>query len=312
MKREIGWNQISKNDQTLVTVGTFDGVHLGHQSIIKYLVNRARDQQALSAAVSFDPHPRQVVSHEPVPLLSTVAERAQVMEALGLDRFIVIPFTDVFAETSAEEFVTEILVGRIGLREIVIGHDHGFGKGREGDRELLVQLGRDHGFSVDVIPVQLLEQDVISSTRIRHVIREKGDMIQASKLLGRWYSLAGRVVRGDGRGAGLGFPTANIEVDHPGKVTPLCGVYAVQVTTQPDERRFNGMLNIGRRPTFNGADTRIEVHLFDFSGDLYGRSIRVEFIRRIRDEKKFSSVEALRQQLSEDKRRCIAELESVT
>ena len=310
MKREIGWNQIEKNDQSLVTVGTFDGVHLGHQSIIKYLVDRAKKQDALSVAVSFDPHPRQVVKGEAIPLLSTIEERATAFEKLGLDRFIVIPFTKDFANTSAEEFVVDILVNRIGLKEIIIGHDHGFGKGREGDKELLASLGKDHSFAVDVIPAQELELDIVSSTRIRSEIQEKGNVALVTKLLGRPYSLSGSVVEGDGRGATIGFPTANIKVNHPQKIVPMRGVYAVLVHLF-DGRARMGMLNIGNRPTFDGEGERIEVHIFDLDESLYGQDIRVEFVRRIREEKKFNSVEALVQQLSKDKVRCRAELESV-
>ena len=310
MKREIGWNQIEKNDQSLVTVGTFDGVHLGHQSIIKYLVGRARNQSALSVAVSFDPHPRQVVKDIPVPLLTTIDERASAFEELGLDRFIVIPFTKEFANTSAEEFVGDVLVNRIGVKEIIIGHDHGFGKGREGDKELLVTLGQEYSFAVDVIPAQVLELDVVSSTRIRTELQRSGNVKLVSKLLGRRYSLSGHVVKGDGRGAGIGFPTANIHVNHPQKVVPYKGVYAVLVHLN-DKRMCMGMLNIGFRPTFGGEEMRIEVHIFDLDESLYGQEITVEFVHRIREEKKFNSVEALVQQLSKDKVRCRAELELV-
>lgn len=310
MKREIGWDQIERNDQSLVTVGTFDGVHLGHQSIIKYLVDRSKKIDALSVAVSFDPHPRQIVKGVPVPLLTTINERAEAFEELGLDRFIVIPFTKEFANTGAEEFVVDILVNRIGLKEIVIGHDHGFGKGREGDKELLVSLGNTYNFSVDVIPAQSMELDIVSSTRIRETLQGVGDVSLVEKLLGRRYSLSGRVVKGDGRGAGIGFPTANIHVSHPQKIIPAKGVYAVFVHLH-GERVGMGMLNIGVRPTFEGEDTRIEVHIFDLDENLYERDIRVEFVQRIRDEKKFNSVDALVQQLSKDKVRCRAELESV-
>ena len=312
MKREIGWSQIQKDTRSLVTVGTFDGVHVAHQSIIKYVVERAAKHGMMSVAVSFDPHPREVVQGVEIPLLTTVEERAREFEQLGIDRFIVIPFTSDFAETGAEDFVINVLVEKIGLSEIVIGHDHGFGKGRQGDKKLLMALGKRYGFTVDVIPVQLLEQDVVSSTRVRAVLLEKGDVQLAYKLLGRNYTLSGEVVTGDGRGAGIGFPTANIQIDHPKKIIPLKGVYAVWVEGEAVEERKRGMLNIGSRPTFNGQDERIEVHMLDFEGDLYGSTLHIEFVQRIRDERKFNSVKELMQQLSKDKERCIAELESVT
>ena len=311
MKREIGWDQIKKEPSSIVTVGTFDGVHLGHQSIIKYLVDRATKQNALSVAVSFDPHPRQVVEQKPVPLLSTVNERAHAFEQLGLDRFIVIPFTKAFAETSADQFVVDILVNKIGLKEIVIGHDHGFGKGREGDKALLMSLGKEYGFDVDVIPAQFLERGIVSSTRIRNALRDSGDVVLAAKLLGRRYGLEGNVVHGAGRGKSIGYPTANIGVDNPQKIIPLMGVYAVLVYFENVAPR-KGMLNIGIGPTFGGSEERIEVHIFDFDRDVYNKRLRVEFVRRIRSEKKFNSATELIQQLSEDKERCMAELESVT
>lgn len=308
MKREFGLDQIVKDDRSLVTVGTFDGVHLGHQSIIKYLVERARKHDAVSVALSFDPHPREVLRNQPVPLLTTIEERAEVFESLGLDRFIVIPFTQAFAGTRADSFVTDVLVSRIGLREVVIGYDHGFGKGREGDSTLLRTLGKEHGFTVDVVPAQVLEKDVVSSTRIREALTDEGDVALASKLLGRTYGLSGTVVKGDGRGRTIGYPTANIAVDDYRKVIPKRGVYAVKVKVDGESRHYEGMLNIGFRPTFEGEDLRIEVHLFDYDGRLYDRQITVAFYERIRDEKKFSSVDELIQQLSRDKERCRAEL----
>ena len=312
MNKEIGWDQIKKHEQSLVTVGTFDGVHVGHQAIMKYLVERAENQGLQSVAVTFDPHPRQVVRNIPVPLLTTVEERAEVLERLGVDRFIVIPFTLGFAETSAEAFVTDVLVNRIGLQEIIIGHDHGFGKGRTGDKEVLKKLGERFRFSVDVMPVQLLERDIVSSTRLRQALQEEGDVALATRLLGRYYSVKGTVVEGDGRGSDIGFPTANIHPDHRQKVIPRTGVYAVQVHVPGYSNPYKGMLNIGYRPTFGGRDERIEVHLFEFSGILYGENLQINFVQRIRDEKKFNSVNELIQQLSKDKERCIAELESVT
>lgn len=199
MKREYGLDQIERDDRSLVTVGTFDGVHHGHQSIIRYLVDRAQRNDGKSVAVSFDPHPRQVLTGDPVPLLTTIQERAEIFAGLGLDRFIVIPFTTAFAEISAEDFVKDVLVSRIGLKEIVIGYDHGFGKGRKGDSELLQNLGSELQFSVDVVPAQILEQGVVSSTRIRELLTEDGAVDLAGKLLSRAYSLIGTVVKGDGK-----------------------------------------------------------------------------------------------------------------
>ena len=312
MKREFGLDNIVRDPRSLVTVGTFDGVHQGHQTILRYLIDRARRNDGVSVALSFDPHPREVIAGEAVPLLTTIEERAEAFEALGLDRFIVLPFTKTFAELSAASFVEDVLVKHIGLQEIVIGHDHGFGKGREGDSELLQTLGLRHEFNVDVIPAQLLEKDIVSSTRIRLVLTESGDVDLARRLLGRPYRLEGTVIAGEGRGRQLGYPTANIEVNHMGKVAPRDGVYAVRCTMKEDGTPLNGMMNIGRRPTFDGLENRLEVHLFDYIESLYGQTLKVDFIRRIRDEKKFNGIEALIEQLSKDERRCRAILESET
>lgn len=308
MERFFGWEQLTRHPRSVVTVGTFDGVHLGHRAIMRYLVERARLLEGLSVVVSFHPHPREVVRGTPMPLLTTLEERADALETLGVDRFVVIPFTPEFAALDASVFVSDILVRRIGLMEIIIGYDHGFGKDRAGDGKLLRELGASLGFGVDVIPPHVLEADVVSSTRIRQVLVDSGDVRQAAALLGRPYRLTGQVVRGDGRGRQLGYPTANINLNEPNKVVPRAGVYAVQVW-QPDATApVGGMLNIGSRPTFDGEDLRIEAHLFDVQADLYGQRLRIDFVERIRDEEKFRTVDALVEQLSKDEARCRAEL----
>ncbi len=309
MKREFGLDQIKYDATSVVTVGTFDGVHVGHQAIIRYLVNRANNQNGTSVVVTFSPHPREIVHGEEVPLLTTIDERADALEALGVDRFIIIPFTLEFSRLAAEEFVEQVLVERIGIQEVVIGYDHAFGHDRRGDAELLEALGSRYGFSVDVIPPQVVEQHVVSSTQIREMIG-RGQVSEAAQLLGRRYSLRGTVIKGDGRGAQIGFPTANLQIDHPRKVIPAVGVYAVQVALLQSERDGEeslhpGMMNIGYRPTFGKRDLSLEVHLLDFSGDLYGRELRVEFAERMRDERKFDSIEELVEQLSKDRARCM-------
>lgn len=311
MERYYGLEELRPDPGAVVTVGTFDGVHVGHQALLAYVRERATAQAGRSVAVSFDPHPREVVHGEPVPLLTTVDERAEAFEALGLDRFVVLPFTKDFAALSPEAFVRDVLVKHVGLREIVIGYDHGFGRGRSGDAELLEQLGAELGFATDIVPPQLVARHVVSSSEVRRLLTEAGDAERAAEMLGRPYALTGRVVEGDRRGRTIGYPTANLAVDHPRKVVPCEGVYAVGVRL-PDGARRGGMLNIGRRPTFGGEERRIEVHLFDFRGDLYGQPLRVEFVARIRDERRFESVEALTEQLSRDAARCKARLEIVS
>ncbi len=308
MERIVGLETLVHDTRSVVTVGTFDGVHLGHRSIISYLVERARLRQGISVAVSFHPHPRDVVRGTPTPLLTTVEERADALEALGLDRFIVIPFTPALARMDAAAFVTDVLLARIGLQEIVIGYDHGFGRGREGDSALLRDIGARYGFGVDVIPAQVLEADVVSSTRIRQLLVDEGDVRQAAGMLGRPYRLTGVVVPGDGRGRLIGYPTANLALEDANKVVPMPGVYAVRVWRHDTAAPSDGMLNIGVRPTFDGQDVRIEVHLIDFEADLYGHSLRIDFVERLRDEQKFTTVDALVEQLSKDKARCKAEL----
>ncbi|RMH66585.1 MAG: bifunctional riboflavin kinase/FAD synthetase [Bacteroidetes bacterium] len=310
MKREYGLDQITRDPASMVTVGTFDGVHRGHQVLIRYLIERARSHGGRSVVVSFDPHPREVVRGEAVPLLTTIDERAELCEQLGLDRFIVIPFTHAFSRLGAAEFVEQILVGRIGMQEVVVGYDHGFGHNREGGHALLEDLGRRLGFAVHVIPAQIVEQEVVSSTEIRRAL-EAGNVRTAAALLGRRYSFDGIVVEGDRRGRTIGFPTANLRPTHPRKILPRPGVYAVRVRL-PEGGWWGGMMNLGQRPTFDGTGLRPEVHLFEFEGDLYGRQLRVEFVERLRDERRFASLEGLVEQLSRDRVRSLDVLDTVS
>ena len=312
MKREYGLDQVVRDDRSVVTVGTFDGVHIGHRAILNYLQQRAEAQSGQSVVVSFDPHPREVVHGEAVPLLTTIEERSDVMEELGIDRFIVIEFTDAFSKLDAASFVEQVLVERVGLKEIVIGYDHGFGRGRAGDSELLERLGGRLGFTVDVIPPQAVDEHVVSSTEIRTQLVEQGNVTLAAEMLGRSYRLTGTVIEGDKRGRTIGFPTANLAVSHPRKVVPRRGVYAVRVKGAELPADQGGMMNIGKRPTFNDSGRHQEVHLFDYEGTLYGEELRIEFVERIRDERRFEGVEALKEQLSRDRARCKAALEAVS
>ena len=303
MKREIGWDNITHDDRSVVTVGTFDGVHRGHQAIIEYLNRRADEQLGPSTLVSFDPHPRAVVHGDDVPLLTTVAERADLLEELGLYRFVVVPFSMDFAQLGPEEYVRDVLVKRIGVQEITVGYDHRFGKDRAGDVDLLRELGGQYGFETDVIPPQEVDHDVVSSSSIRSLLVEEGAIEPANEHLGRPYQLDGIVARGEGRGRKLGYPTANLALEDARKLVPKRGVYATRVIL-PDGRQRGGMMNIGRRPTFDEMDVTVEVHLLNFEGDLYGERLSVQFLQRLRDEQKFQSAEALAAQLSEDEGRC--------
>ena len=303
MKREIGWDEITHDDRSVVTVGTFDGVHRGHRAIIEYLKQRAEEQSGPSTLVSFDPHPRTVVQKEEVPLLTTVAERADLLEELGLDRFVVVPFSTEFAQLGPKEYVRDVLVTQIGLQEVTVGYDHRFGKDRAGDVELLRDLGDHFGFEIDVIPPQHVDRDIVSSSAIRSLLRDQGAIEEANERLGRPYQLEGIVACGKGRGRQLGYPTANLALEDVRKLVPKRGVYATTVTL-PDGQQRSGMMNIGRRPTFDEMDVTVEVHLLDFEGDLYGERLSVQFLQRLRDEQKFESAEALAAQLSEDEEHC--------
>ncbi len=307
MQREIGLDAIERIPDAVVTVGTFDGVHRGHQTILSHLLERARALDAVSTLVTFDPHPRSVLGDRPVPLLTTIEERAEAVEAFGLERFVVIPFTREFSELSPEAFVREILRDRVGCREIVIGYDHRFGQNGAGDADTMRRLGDRYGFSVEVISAQVLDDEVVSSSRLRELLLDEGDAETARDMLGRPYRLHGRVVQGDGRGKSIGYPTANLSVDQSAKVIPHRGVYAVRSTRidHPNRPDYGGMMNIGFRPTFTDEKRLVpEVHLFDCAEDFYGETLRVDFLRRIRDEISFGSVDELVDQLERDERRC--------
>jgi riboflavin kinase / FMN adenylyltransferase len=287
----------------IVTVGSFDGVHRGHQAILSFLLERANARAGSPVLVTFDPHPREVVSGKVLPILTTPEERAILVAEYGVQETIVLPFDKVMAQMSAEDFVDQILVARINARCVVIGYDHGFGAGRRGNRALLQALGPVMGFDVDVIPAQRFQDGVVSSTRIRGALMEEGDAKLAANLLGRPYRWAGLVVEGDKRGRTIGYPTANLTPVASRKVIPKTGVYAVTVRL-PDTTSVKGMMNIGTRPTFDGVAVRQEVHLLDFDGELYGDVLTVEFRERLRDEHRFDGVQSLVKQLKADEARC--------
>ncbi len=281
-----------------MTVGTFDGVHLGHKFILQEIARRAEAKGAPATLVTFWPHPKLVLhADEHLGVLSTIEEKIELLQGFDLDRLVILEFTRAFAETSSRDFVLNILYGKIGFSEIVIGHDHAFGKNREGDISTLEALGREMGFAVDDLPALKVEGEVVSSTRIRNWLRE-GRIKDANKLLGYNYFLTGRVVQGDGRGRQLKFPTANIEPISEHKLVPAQGVYAVYVDC--DGERWPGMMNIGVRPTFGAKRPVIEVHIINFDKSIYGELIRIEFVDRIRNEIQFASADELVEQLNSD------------
>ncbi|MEL6615357.1 MAG: bifunctional riboflavin kinase/FAD synthetase [Bacteroidota bacterium] len=310
MTRETG-STLTRDDRSVLTTGTFDGVHLGHQAIVRYLVDRALRVGGVPTLVTFDPHPREVIAGVHVPLLTTMDERADLARGLGIERFVVLPFTRDLSNLEPEAYVTDVLLGQIGMKEIVIGYDHRFGRRARGDRDLLDRLGAERGFSVDVIPEQIETGVTVSSTEIRQRLAS-GDVERAAHLLGRPYRFAGTVVRGDARGRTIGFPTANVRPDHERKMLPGVGVYAVRASASSSVpgasgargETLLGMMNVGRRPTFetDGA-VKAEVHLFETDADLYGRRLTVDVIARVRDERRFDGPDALVAQLTEDRQR---------
>ncbi|GAC1479425.1 MAG: bifunctional riboflavin kinase/FAD synthetase [Gemmatimonadaceae bacterium] len=284
---------------TAVTVGTFDGVHRGHQNVLARLTERASATGLASLLVTFEPHPLAIVNPGGAPRLLTVGdEKLEVLATTGLQYLAVLPFTRTLASYGAATFVDEILRGRFRMRELLIGHDHGFGRGREGDVDLLRSLGGVRDFRVAVIPpVPAGDGGPVSSTRIREAVT-RGDLATAAAALGRAYSANGRVMRGDQRGRTLGFPTLNISLPSLHKLLPPDGVYAVRVAT-PDGT-FGGMANLGARPTFGDERMGLEAHLFDADGDWYDAHVRLAFVARLRDNVRFSDPRSLVAQLRHD------------
>lgn len=282
----------------VVTVGTFDGIHLGHQQVLDEIARRGLRSGRRSVLVTFHPHPLRIVRPDSAPLLLSVpSEKKEVLALSGVEYAVFVEFTPVLRDYSARRFVKEILLDRIGMRELVIGYDHGFGRGREGTVDTMRELGAEFGFAVDVVEAVSVDGGAISSSRIRDLLAA-GDVAGAARALGRNYSLQGLVVEGMQRGRTLGFPTANINIGDPEKLLPLEGIYAVYGWV--DGERIPGLLHLGPRPTFSGFPPSIELHLLDWSGDLYGKMVRVEFQERLRAVEPFASVKELVAQMHRD------------
>jgi riboflavin kinase/FMN adenylyltransferase len=285
-----------KFDNTILTLGNFDGLHLGHQELVKTIIRRSKETGALSMVVTFRPHPLKILAPDKCPpLISIYEEKIRLFEKLGIDVLVKIPFTLEFSAMSPEEFVRDILCATLGAREIFVGYNYRFGKGREGDIQTLKELGAKYGFAIREIEQLAIDGEVVSSTKIRTLLRD-GLVEHAAKLLGRTYAITGIVVKGDGRGKSLGFPTANIAPKH--SIIPADGVYAVRLMVR--ERGYDGIANIGLRPTFGKKTLAIEVHVFGFNEDIYGEDISLYFIKKIRDEKKFKDAAALVNRIRSD------------
>jgi len=283
----------------VVTVGTFDGVHRGHQAVLAEIVRRARARGLESVVVTFDPHPLEIVNPAAAPRLLTLpAERHPLLTAGGVGRVVTLSFTAELARLSPEGFVRDVLRAKVGMQELVLGYDHGFGRGRSGDVDTVRRIGAADGFAVDVVDAVRDDGQPISSTLIRTAVAH-GDLALAQRWLGRPYGARGTVERGAGRGRSIGVPTINLPVPDTRKLLPPDGVYAVWVRW--GERTCGGMMNQGPRPTFGVAERGLEVHLFDFAGELYGETVLVEWVRRLRDVRAFASREALLEQLARDR-----------
>lgn len=282
---------------TCVTIGNFDGVHLGHQQLFGEVARRAQLRKGQSVAVTFDPHPLQVLRPDGIKLISNCEQKLELVEMAGIDAMLVIPFTKEFATTTAEYFVDEILLNRLGMKELVVGYDYAFGKNRAGNITFLKQQGKAKGFEVTVVDAYYLEETLVSSTQIRKLLAE-GDMVAARRLLGRSYQIRGEVQLGKQRGGKeIGFPTANLKFAEEDLV-PRLGVYVSQVIC--DGKCYGGIINIGRNPTFGEHALVAETHIFDFNQDIYGKPIKVNLLKFLRSERKFDGVKELAAQISKD------------
>ncbi|MFD0796225.1 bifunctional riboflavin kinase/FAD synthetase [Maribacter chungangensis] len=286
-----------------ITIGTFDGVHIGHRKILEKVINHAKVAHLKSAVLTFFPHPRMVLQKDTdIKLLNTIAEKEAILAKMGLDVLVIHPFTREFSRLTATEFVRDLLVNNLKSKKIIIGYDHRFGRNRTANITDLIAFGNALDFSVEEIQAQEIEEVSVSSTKIRKAL-EEGDVDTANAYLGYEYMLTGTVKKGKGLGRQLNFPTANLTIDEPYKLIPKTGAYAVK--SNINGKDVYGMMNIGYNPTVNGKFKTIEIHFFDFNGDLYDQTIQIDLLQRLRDEKKFGSLEALKEQLAKDKERSL-------
>lgn len=302
-------------ENAIVTIGTFDGVHIGHQKILKRLVNCAKESGGESVLLTFFPHPRLIINpdDEGLRLINDIDEKTHQLALAGLDHLIITPFTRDFSNQSAEEYIRNVLVNKLGTKSIIIGYDHHFGKDRKGSIKDLIHFSSIFDFQVQEIPKQDIDDVAVSSTRIREALI-KGDILTANKYLGYPFELTGTVIRGDQIGRQIGFPTANIHVHEPHKLIPAYGIYAVEVEIFPEltgiaygmydspkpETTKKGMCYIGTRPTVDGMNRKIEVNLLDFKENLYTKTIRIKFLEFIRHDERFDSLEAMQEQIKID------------
>lgn len=291
----------------VVTIGTFDGVHEGHKVILKKVIEEARHINGESILLTFDPHPRKLIyPDQKVDILTPLDKKLELIKQIGIEHIVVVPFTKAFASLSAERYITDFLVKYFNPSKIVIGYDHHFGHDRAGNIELLSAMKEKYNYEIVEINAQLIDDATISSTKIRNSILS-GDIAEANKMLGRPYSIYASVIEGQKLGRTIGYPTANLQADNDEQITPANGVYAVKVLY--GENEYKGMLNIGVRPTVSNEKQRhVEVHIFDFDIDIYGENVTVRFVKRLRDEQPFSSIDELKKQLDIDKENAVEAL----
>jgi riboflavin kinase/FMN adenylyltransferase len=295
-----GISNFRRLDYAVVTSGTYDGVHKGHQKILQRMIEVAKNEGGETVLISFWPHPRIVLNNDPgfLKLINTMDEKQELLRNIGINHLILIPFTLEFAQTSSTDFIKNILVDAIGTKKLIIGYNHRFGKNREGSFDNLVKDSSKYGFEVEEIPKHEIDDLGISSTIIRKSLIN-GDIPTANRYLGHPFLINGLVIHGDKLGKTIGFPTANLQIEEAYKIIPGDGVYAVNVNVRG--REFKGMLNIGKRPTVDGLNRKIEVHILDFKKDIYQEKISIKFVKKVRDEKKFESLDHLKTQLEIDK-----------
>ena len=292
----------SSKKKAIITIGTFDGIHIGHQEIIKSLVKESISKKALSVILTFFPHPRMVLNKDfSIKLIDTLKEKEKIFEKLGLNTLIIQPFTKNFANISSHDFTKEILVKKLNVKKIILGYDHRFGRNRESSVDDLIELGLTCNFEVEVINAKKINSINISSTKIRKAI-ELGDFKKANLYLGRQFEINGKVVKGKGIGKKIGFPTANILIEENYKLIPNKGVYLIKALIK--NKAYYGMMNIGNRPTLNGKDETLEINIFKFNENIYGKRLTIFFLEKIRNEIKFDSIEKLGNQLLKDKDYC--------
>ena len=289
----------STNRKTIVTIGTFDGVHIGHQSILKKLTASAKEKKIESIVLTFFPHPRMVLQQDSsIKLLNTIDEKASLLEKFGLDYLIIQPFDETFSNMLAEDFVKNILVDKLNIQKIIIGHDHRFGKNRIADINDLIDFGKKYNFEVEQISAQDIDEITISSTKIRKALLD-GKIKLANQFLGYSYFISGHVIEGKKIGRTINFPTANIQINESYKLLPKNGVYIV--SSEINDIQYFGMMNIGNNPTLGENEQSIEVHYFDMSENIYNEKLKISILEHIRDERKFNSLPDLQAQLEKDK-----------